>query len=208
VHVYHGYWLGTPAKLQFPSTGNLLVLATSFGTGNSNISSIASTPGNSWVKVTLPPVAATDPQILYAAHASTGPALEFAINASAAFVQFVIYDVTGASTTPFDGAAKASGNNLANAPIFGAPQISSSGRGLTIATLPMGHGPPVNCTATGCLFDGVTYPGEADGSTFESSDGYAHLYNATAGWTSFDWQPASVELPSAWFALAVAFKSP
>jgi hypothetical protein len=207
-HVYHGYWLGSPAKLQFPSTGNLLVLATSFGTGNSNISSIASTPGNTWTKVTLPPVDTTDPQMLYAANAVTGPNLEFAINASAAFLQFVIYDVTGAATVPFDSAAKASGNNASNGPILGAPQISSTGRGLIIATLPMGHGPPVNCTTAGCLFDGVTYPGEADGSTFESSDGYAHLYNSTAGWTSFDWQPASVQLPSAWFALAVAFKSP
>lgn len=207
-HVYHGYWLGSPAKLQFPSTGNLLVLATSFGTLNSNISSIASTPGNAWTKVTIPPVDGTDPQMLYAANATTGPSLEFAINASAAFVQFVIYDVTGAASSPFDGAAKASGNNPSNAVIRGAPQISSSAPGLIIATLPMGHGPPVNCTAPGCLFDGVTYPGEADGSTFESSDGYAHLYHSTAGATSFDWQPASVELPSAWFALAAAFKSP
>ena len=207
-HVYHGYWLGSPAKLQFPSTGNLLVLATSFGTLNSNISSIASTPGNAWTKVTIPPVDGTDPQMLYAANATTGPSLEFAINASAAFLQFVIYDITGAAAAPFDGAAKASGNNASNGPILGAPHISSTAPGLIVATLPMGHGPPVNCTAPGCLFDGVTYPGEADGSTFESSDGYAHLYHSTAGATSFDWQPASVELPSAWFALAVAFKSP
>jgi hypothetical protein len=207
-HVYHGYWLGSPAKLQFPSTGNLLVLATSFGNLNSNISSIASTPGNTWTKVTIPPVDGTDPQMLYAANATTGPSLEFAINASAAFVQFVIYDVTGASTAPFDGAGKASGNNASNATILGAPHITSTAPGLIIATLPMGHGPPVNCTAPGCLFDAVTYPGEADGSTFESSDGYAHLYHSTAGATSFDWQPASVELPSAWFALAAAFKSP
>ena len=207
-HVYHGYWLGSPAKLQFPSTGNLLVLATSFGTLNSNISSIASTPGNTWTKVTIAPVDGTDPQMLYAANAATGPSLEFGINASAAFVQFVIYDITGASTAPFDSAAKASGNNASNGPILGAPHISSTAPGLIIATLPMGHGPPVNCTAPGCLFDGVTYPGEADGSTFESSDGYAHLYHSTAGATSFDWQPASVQLPSAWFALAVAFRSP
>ena len=206
VHVYHGYWLGNPAKLQFPSTGNLLVLATSFGTGNSNISSIASTPSNTWTKVTLAPVSATDPQMLYAANATTGPDLEFAITASLKFVQFVMYDVTGASPVPFDGAAKATGNDLANESIFGAPQISSTGPGLIIATLPMGHGPPVNCTASGCLFDGVTYPGEPDGSTFESSDGYAHLYNATPGWTSFDWQPAALDLPSAWFALAVGFR--
>jgi len=207
-HVYHGYWLGSPAKLQFPSTGNLLVLATSFGTLNSNISSIASTPGNTWTKVTIPPVDGTDPQMLYAANATTGPSLEFAINASAAFLQFVIYDIAGAASSPFDGAAKASGNNPSNATIFGAPQISTTAPGLILATLPMGHGPPINCIAPGCLFDGVTYPGEADGSTFESSDGYAHLYHSTGGQTSFDWQPASVELPSAWFALAAAFKSP
>jgi chitodextrinase len=206
VHVYHGYWLGTQAKLQFPSTGNLLVLATSFGTGNSNISSIASTPANAWTKVTLAPVSITDPQVLYAANATTTPDLEFAITASLKFVQFVMYDVTGASTAPFDGAAKASGSDLANEPIFSAPQISSTGSGLIIATLPMGHGPPVTCTTSGCLFDGVTYPGEADGSTFESSDGYAHLYHPTPGWTSFDWQPAAVDLPSAWFALAVGFR--
>jgi hypothetical protein len=206
VHVYHGYWLGTPAKLQFPSTGNLLVLATSFGTGNSNISTIATTPANTWTKVTLPPVSATDPQVLYAANAATGPALEFTITASLKFLQFVMYDITGASTTPFDGAAKASGNNLANAAIFSGPQISTTGPGLIIATLPMGHGPPVDCTSAGCLFDGVTYPGEPDGSTFESSDGYAHVYDTTPGWTSFDWQPASLELPSAWWALAVAFR--
>jgi len=207
VHVYHGYWLGTPAKLQFPSTGNLLVLATSFGTGNSNVSSIASTPANTWTKVALAPVQPTDPQMLYAANAATGPDLEFAITASLKFVQFVMYDITGASTAPFDGAAKATGNDLANETALGAPQISSTGPGLIIATLPMGHGPPVDCTTTGCLFDGVTYPGEADGSTFESSDGYAHLYNTTPGWTSFDWKPAALDLPSAWFALAVGFRS-
>ena len=206
VHVYHGYWLGTPAKLQFPSTGNLLVLATSFGTGNSNISSIASTPVNTWTKVTLAPVRTTDPQVLYAANAATGPDLEFAITASLKFVQFVMYDVTGAAAAPFDGAAKATGNDLANESIFGAPQISSTGPGLIIATLPMGHGPPIDCTTTGCMFDGVTYPGEADGSTFESSDGYAHLYTTTGGWTVFDWRPAALDLPSAWFALAVGFR--
>ena len=207
VHVYHGYWLGTPAKLQFPSTGNLLVLATSFGTGNSNISTITTTPANTWTKVTLAPVRTTDPQMLYAANATTGPDLDFAITASVKFLQFVMYDVTGASTAPFDGVAKTTGNDLANESIFGAPQISSTGPGLIIATLPMGHGPPVNCTTSGCLFDGVTYPGEADGSTFESSDGYAHLYNTTPGWTSFDWQPAALDLPSAWFALAVGFRA-
>jgi hypothetical protein len=206
VHVYHGYWLGNPATLQFPSTGNLLVLATSFGTGNSNISAITSTPANTWTKVTLAPVRTTDPQMLYAGNAATGPDLEFAITASLKFVQFVMYDVTGASPEPFDSAAKATGSDLANESIFGAPQISSAAPGLIIATLPMGHGPPVNCTASGCLFDGVTYPGEADGSTFESSDGYAHLYNTTPGWTSFDWQPAALDLPSAWFALAVGFR--
>jgi hypothetical protein len=183
------------------------VLATSFGTGNSNISAITTTPANTWTKVTLAPVRTTDPQMLYAANAATGPDLDFAITASVKFLQFVMYDVTGASTAPFDGVAKTTGNDLANEAIFGAPQISSTGPGLIIATLPMGHGPPVNCTTSGCLFDGVTYPGEADGSTFESSDGYAHLYNTTPGWTSFDWQPAALDLPSAWFALAVGFRA-
>ncbi len=206
VHVYHGFWLGTPAVLQFPSTGNLLVFTTSFGTGNSNISSISSTPSNAWTKVTLPPVAATDPQFLYAANAATSPALTFAISDSAKFIQFVIYDVTGASASPYDTVGKATGTNTNNANVVNAPAISPTGPGLIIASLPMGHGPPVGCLTTGCYFDGVTYPGEADGSTFESSDGYAHLYNSAAGSVSFNWQAASVELPSGWWALAVAFK--
>ena len=207
VHVYHGVTLGSPATLQFPSTGNLLVFVTTFGTGNANITSMSSSPGGSWSKVSTPSAAATDPQFFYRAGAATSPNLTWSMTTSNPDVQFVLYDVTGAAANPFDVAAKVEGTNFDNSDILNAPRISpTTGGGLIIAALPMGHGPPNGSVGDGIYFDSVTYPGEHDGSTFESSDGYAHMYNAQPGQTSFGWKAASQELPSWWEALAVAFK--
>ena len=206
--IYHGFWQGQPA-LQFPSTGNLLVFATSFGPGNTNISSISSTPGNTWTKVPASLSGSSSPQILYAANANASPALAFSINANASEVQFAIYDVVGAAASPFDVASEANGSVNNHADILDAPRISpTTANGLVIATLPMGHGPPVALVGTGFYFDSVTYPGEVDGSTFESSDGYGHAYHSGPGPLSFHWQVGSAaEQPSAWWALAVAFKA-
>jgi hypothetical protein len=207
VRVYHGLLLRAQATLQFPSSGNLLVFASTHGTLNSNITAITSAPANTWTKVAVPPVQATDPQFFYVADAVTSPDLTWSLTMSLPWLQFVIYDVTGAAASPLDVAAKTEGTNVDNSDILNAPPISpTTANGLIIAALPMGHGPPVGSVGADIYFDSVTYPGEPDGSTFESSDGYAHTYNAQPGPMSFGWKALSLELPSWWEGLAVAFK--
>ncbi len=207
VHVYHGFWLGSPATLQFPATGNLIVWVTSFGTGNTNVSQIATSPSNTWTKVVTADTTSDVPQMFYAANANTSPSMTFTMTISQPAVQFVIYDIAGAQASPFDRAATARGADSNNADVLNAPVLTTtSGPGLAIATLPMGHGPPTGNVGAGYYFDGVTYPGEADGSTFESSDGYAHTNYASPGTLSFGWTVAAQVLPSGWQALAVAFK--
>ena len=103
VHVCHVFsFRGIP--LQFPSTGNLLVCNTAFPPLYINVSAMATTPSNTWVKAPAPQQESA-PQIWYAANANTSPDLRLTPTISQPGISLVLYDVTGAAILPYDAAA-------------------------------------------------------------------------------------------------------
>lgn len=114
-----------PNVLQFPCSGNLLVLTLSQGaTDDANrITSVTDTAGNTWVKSPSTPVISPSGHqfmyLWYAANATTSNTLKVSIhwltdttgiNSSA-----ILRDITNASTTPFDVEATASFNQTVHA---------------------------------------------------------------------------------------------
>jgi hypothetical protein len=208
VHVYHAFDNRAGVGLQFPSTGNLLVGNTAFSEQQVNISSISSTPSNTWAKLQH----GNGPQMWYAANAATGQNLRITPTMlQYPGVTFVFYDVAGAATSPYDSVAgtpftwKSNTNNsdLLNLPVI-APSTSGE---LIFAIMNDGVGPAIGMVGAGFTLDTITYGGEVDRDNFDNADGYAHYYSSSTSSVSFGWQMHSSELPETSLAMAVGFKS-
>jgi hypothetical protein len=96
---------GTTQTVQMPSSGNLLIA--SFTGGGDSISGITGTPSNTWSStgaVAGGPSFTASSQIYYAANANTATNSTVAITRTGTLSQdtVLIYDITGANTSPFD----------------------------------------------------------------------------------------------------------
>src|ERR1035438_371072 len=97
-----------PIPLQFPSTGNLIVANSGGGNPSCTISSIASTPSNTWAQAGSVYTAGVDTsQIYYAGNATTSTSLSLSVTMSNAECDWsiLLYDVANAATSPLDTAA-------------------------------------------------------------------------------------------------------
>lgn len=205
VHELHTRVNGsTPVYL--PSSGNLIVAATAYGTDEVSISSITDNKGNKYTKPAVPNYVA---QILYAANATPGTTLiaKMSDSDSGQYVQMVWYDIAGAATSPFDVMAIASGNTSGNADVLNAPVITpTTSDGLVIVSMSLGNGPP-----SGMLppfnFDAVYYTGQSDASPMDYGDGYAHYYNPNTSTLSFGWHVSNGGANTSYGATALAFKA-
>jgi hypothetical protein len=211
VHVYHVDYQRTSA-LQFPSTGDLLLCVTAFSTNEENISSMATSPSNTWTKAAVPQQ--TDfPQIWYATNAGTSPDLTIAPGRAADGngVTLVFYDITGAASAPYDGVAgvpTAGMLNSSNADLLGMPIITpSTSNGFVVAVMSNGYGPTTGMVDSGFTLDTVTYGNQIDADLLDNSDGYAHYYNTGTSPVSFGWVMNSSTLPEYSAAVAIAFKA-
>lgn len=206
VHVYHTFFnANTP--IQFPTSGNLLLVNTAFSSNQNDLIAMSSNPGNTWTY--LSPYAA--PQIWFATNATTSSTLIVKPTVSSLGVTLVLYDVTGATASPYDTAAgnpTASTNSAANQTIFyNMPAITPTTNGLVFVVMANGIGPTTNMVGGGQILDSITYGGQIDASTMDNSDGYGHYFNSTGGAVSFGWDMNSSSLPNSSEAMAIAFKA-
>jgi hypothetical protein len=207
---------GTTQNIQMPSSGNLLVA--SFAAGGDSISNITSTPSNTWLSTG--PVAGsasynTTAQILYAGNASTATTMTAAVTRAGTPTadNLLIYDITGASSSPFD---KDSGVQTA----FNAPETLSFTT-CTNCLTPSSAGEIVIltaqqdwCTSTavtspsGALFDSAfTTMNSVDGAQPVDQNGeWAHLYNANTSPITATWTMSCDEAEYAWAGKVAAFK--
>jgi len=223
VHTYVGNTgrLGTTTtvSLQFPSSGNLLVLATSLG--DVPLNSVADGNGNSYTQVSGSPLAngqGGSVQMYYAAHATTSSSMTMTLrfpSASTFGSSLVVYDVAGAAASPFDASNAATGIQVSGGDV---PTVSLTPAGP--GELVIAHGDQNTATITGLvgsgyLFDYPTWVGQDEGSQEEGGPGGAgydstldsqagHYYTTDAGQVTFVWTETRALYE--WETIAAAFK--
>ena len=190
--------------IQFPTTGNLIVVSSAYADSQDFINGISDSNQNTYTQV---PQVSGFPQMFYAAGAAAGSTNILSIS-NGWTQQFVVYDIAGADASPYDTSATATLENDDNSTqsLSIAP---STANGLIISVLNNGIGPNVRPIGSGGLFDNCQYSGETDGGLMNAGDGYQHYYNpdtspVTVSWT---WNTPPDSLPETSSALAVAFKA-
>jgi len=195
--------------LQFPSTGNLIVLATS-EQPNHEITSIADSENDTYV---LEEPDGTEPQVWFAANATPDPDRRVTINFTGKVVgtSVAMYDISGADPSPLDGVVGVvAGEDVGGANLDDMPVITPASLGLTIAVLTLGQGPSIGLNTgspPGAIFDLVTYAGETDLDTMENADGKAHLYNTDLSPEHWNWILDNGGVTTGFAAIAVHFKA-
>jgi hypothetical protein len=186
----------------------LLVLVTN-PNSNFDITGITDSASNSYV---LEEPDGSEPQVWYAANATTGPTLRVTLTTSGRPSQstLVFYDITGAAVAPFDLVAGVTATNCSNlTSLTNSPSITpSTVNGLVLAALSLGQGPGLAVTSpSGASWDLVTYPPiETDMDLMENADGKAHLYNSTTATENWNWTITPIANDS-YSASAVEFKA-
>ena len=203
VHMLHAEMSSSetgPYAVEMPTSGNLLVIG--FSSGGNTITSITGTPLNQWVS----PGGASNPdnqsglpvqQIFYAANANTSNKLTLSIAQTGPMTgtTFMIYDFTGAATSPFDvGSGGQTGNQTTTV-----TQLTTCSSCLTPSApneVILGNVGQDWCTATGivspggALFDSAIYTGNSVNGpeAVDQNNGWFHYYDSgtsplTATWT-------------------------
>lgn len=201
---------GSSWNLQFPSVGNLLVAATANGSNLTDVTSITDTTGNSWSKQEP---SSDEPQIWVVADATPNPNLRLSLNVSGTSptISMLLYDITGAASSPVGNAAGTpSTNDASGAEIAGAPSIIPAEPGLTLAVIGLGTGPSSGLSTgspPGAIFDFVYYTGETDFDTMDNGDGQAHVFNADTSAQGWNWVVANGNHDTIYAATAVTFSA-
>jgi hypothetical protein len=207
---------GTTQKIQMPSSGNLLVA--SFTAGGDSISGISSTPSNTWSStggaVSGGPSLNASAQIYYAANASTATSLIASVTRAGTLANdnLLIYDITGANTSPLDKDSGAlSGTQSSQVSSFATCSScltpSSSGE-LVILNANQDWCTGTAVTApSGALFDSAfTTMNSVNGAQPVDQNGeWAHLYNTGTSAISATWTMSCDEAELGWAGRAAAF---
>ena len=198
-------------RLQFPSSGNLIVL-TKQEQDTVPAASVTDNLGNSYLRV-----APDDsvPQLWVAqGPAATSPTLEITVNLTGGRgggVTYLLYDVAGASASSFDGYAfKTLYDDPTGSDVFDSPVISpATAPGLTITATAFGQGPSSGlgpgCPA-GAIFDLVYYTGETDLDTMDNADFRAHVFNTDTSTQHWNIAVANGNIDTSVSSIAVHFK--
>lgn len=202
VHVAHqtatqGMMSGkTSWNLQFPSTGNFVLVSTT-EPNNIQISSITDTKRNSYTKEC--PDDSTEPQMWHADNATTDLDSKLTVNfaASPLATTWVLYDIAGvAAVNPVDTVVGVPSVNCNTCPTFcteanDSPIITpASSGGMVITSLTLGIGPSIGFGAGApapAFFDLVNYAGESDNDLMDNADGKAHFYNPDTTTEHWNW---------------------
>ncbi len=204
-----------PIVMQFPSSGNLLVgLYNAAGPFATNVTDSL---GNSW---SLPESAkiiddegVVSAQIVYAANAQTSPDLSgITVSISETGIgdmMFNLYDITGATASPFDLATALQGINETFAPHTTGTITPRTTNGLVIHVNSITFHQESGMTSPiGGAFDTVTNDVEGeDVSTLDMDNAYAHIYNSTTNEVNFTFTSCCTQAGvGPWAGVTVAFK--
>jgi uncharacterized membrane protein len=205
----------SPFKVQVPTSGNLLVV--SFISGGTLISSISSSPANTWSATGSADVyGQTASQIYYAPNASTSNTMNITFNLidGISGSTFMIYDIAGAATAPFDvdsGGQYGNQTSIVNTLTTCTNCLTPSGPNELI----VGNFGQEWCTATavnvpnGALFDAATYNGNSISGPeqVDQNNGWLHYYDSGAGPLSATWtESCGTDAEAHWSGRLAAFK--
>jgi hypothetical protein len=208
---------GTTQTLQMPSSGNLLIA--SFTGGGDSISGITGAPSNTWSPtgaVAGGPAFGASSQIYYAGNASTAATATVAITRTGTLTEdtVLIYDITGASTLPFDtDSGGQSGHVTSEVSSFttcSSCLTPSTATGIVILNANQDW-----CTGTaetapsGALFDSAfTTINSVNGAQNVDQNGeWAHLYNTNTAAITATWTMACDQTEYGWAGRVAAFKA-
>ncbi|HUL49843.1 MAG TPA: Ig-like domain-containing protein [Gemmatimonadales bacterium] len=222
VRVQHAHFAAgmTGGNMQFPSSGNLIVVGYSQG-DNSALGALVDTRGNRYIELPGSPLSTADGgsvQLLYAPAATT--ANDLLVNATLTAPcdgsDFVFYDVAGAAPSPLDTVATAVGAYDLPAPQFVSVTLVPRGAGeLVIAHGDQNTGTVTGLVGAGYLFDMPTWGGQDEGGagggavnefTLDSQGG--HYYTTDANPVTFTWliTNGTAAGSNAWETIAAAFR--
>lgn len=184
--------LGGAIKVQFPSSGNLLISATIDSPGF-DITGVTDSNGNPHVQIgtAFSNADSGDVQTFYAANAATSNTLSLTFGTTGSPTggsDFFLYDVTGASSAPYDSAAgrqTASGQQGSSGNVAG-PAISPSvANGLVIAQIAVSTNSIVG-VSPGYFAGSIPNPLGQTNPTNENN-GWAFDYPASTGSRQYVW---------------------
>ena len=218
IHVLHQQMTSGASnayKIQFASSGNLVINSFS---GNLQITSMSSTPSNTWTSTgSATGGNGNSSQIYYAANATPSNAMSISINLNATtdFVTYMMYDVVGAAASPFDKDSVGGSPGTQNTEVSSLTTCSgcltpSQPNELIISNFGQSF-----CTAVGVsspsggLFDAATDTGNSvDGPQYvDQNNGWMHFYNPSVSAVTVMWNEACTQAQSAWAGRVAAFKS-
>jgi hypothetical protein len=203
-----------PLRLQFPCTGNLIVVAW-IGEPGHDITAIADGNGNSYAATgaAFEFGLSGDNQIYYAANATTstmmtGPNLT-TIGSEVAGSNAVLFDVADAATTtsPFDsttGLVTASGDQTGSGPVTAVSIVPSTANGLVITSIAVDSN-TIDGVSPGNFLSAVPSPVVTD-NPVDQNNGWALAYNTNTSAETFVWGTVGGAV-SNWASIAVAFKA-
>jgi len=202
--------------LQAPSSGNLLVFAMTRD-ADVSLTSVADGKGNSYVDVPGSPLSngfGGTERMLYAANASTSTSMTLTVTFAStipAGSAFIVYDVTGAATNPFDVSSTALGMQTTTGNLATVSITPAGGGELVIARGDQNVGTITGLLGSGFFFDNPTWVGQDEGGpaggagadfTLDSQSG--HFYTVNASPLTFVW--TEIRAAYEWETIAAAFK--
>lgn len=218
VHMLHQQMpasAANPWPIQFPSSGNLIVISAL--TGKSSITGVSSTPSNTWSSTGSPAMGGTSvSQIYYAAKANTSNALTLSVarNNNVGDSTFMMYDFVGALTSPFDvdsGGQSGEANSIVGTLTTCNSCITPTGTNeVVIANFGQEF-----CTATGIkspsggLFDAAIDTGNDNGGpqSVDQNNGWMHYYVSSPSAITATWSESCKSTPQGgWGGRMAAFK--
>jgi hypothetical protein len=206
--------------MQFPSSGNLLVGL--FNSAGPLITGMSDGSHNTWVSAasTTGGGQNTGSQIMYAGNASTSPNLSGITvglnNTSYGDNMFNLYDIAGASTSPFDNATTATGVQNSAGNLTTASITPTTSNGLVLNVLSIDFHTVNGIVGANYILDSDVNahdddnpPNGTDVSTLDMDNGYAHVYNSSTGALTFvyTYNQSTSGGAQNWGSVAAAFKA-
>ncbi len=202
-----------PVRLQFPSTGNL-VLASWIGVAGYDIAAITSSPANAWTS-TGPAFGngtSGDNQIFFAANAATSTSLALTVTIAGNDISgstLQLMDVTGAGASPWDqavcggtGRCTASGTQSTAGDVSAVTIAPSNPNELIVTSIGVDSNTVIG-TSPGNFLSAVPQPISSPDPA-DQNNGWAIEYNATAGSRTYMWKTQGGAV-NVWASIAVVF---
>jgi hypothetical protein len=200
----------SPVRLQFPCTGNLIVLAW-IGVPLHVITGVTDGNNNAYVSPGQPSALGCQVTIRFTMRLAPGSTMmgpTFTTTGSdISGSTAVLFDGGGAAASPYDtaaGLAKASGVQNSSGNVTAVTISPSTANGLVISTLGIDSN-TINGVSPGNFLSAVPTP-VASPNPVDQNNGWALWYNTSPGARTFVWTTQGGQVDD-WSSIAVAFKS-